>query len=129
MSSGLHDAEHEKFRELCALASSGGLTKDELAQLKAHLERCELCRERRSQYRALETRGFPALADSYAEIESSGSWDVAASWKRMRMRLRASETPGAMSGMSSANSSNWLERMRARLFGRKRSKKSAELLK
>ena len=118
MSSDLRDAEHEKFRELCALASSGGLTRDELAQLKAHLEKCEHCRERRSQYRALET----ALADSYAEIKGPGSWDIAASWNRLRAGLRADQAPGTMSGTSSANSSSWLERMRARLFGRKRSK-------
>src|ERR1700730_13643250 len=94
MSSDLHaNADHEKFRELCALAASGGLTADEAAELRAHLEKCPCCRDALRQYRALGTQGVPALAAQYSQPYESPAWDSAASWKKLLARLRADRAP------------------------------------
>jgi anti-sigma factor RsiW len=128
MSSDLHDdAEHGKFQELCALASSGGLTPKELAELKIHLERCASCRETLSQYRALGTRGFSVLADSYVQTQGVESCSSSGLWKRLLARLRADQAHAEKAqkpGMPS-----WLRRIRAHLFGTSQSKKSSGHLK
>src|SRR5580692_5689282 len=120
MSSGLRDdTEHGRFKEMCALAGMGALTADELAELKLHLEKCDVCREMQSQYRALGTQGLAALAGNYAEPHESQSWDDSASWKKLLARLRADQKPitKASENMGFARL-GWLRRIRARWFKR-----------
>ena len=45
--------DHDRFRELSALANAGALSSAELAELKGHLQSCEQCREVHDQYRLL----------------------------------------------------------------------------
>jgi len=125
MSSDLHaNADHEKFRELCALAASGGLTADEAAELKAHLEQCECCRERLAQYRALGTKGLPALAAGYSQLHESPAWDDSLSWKKLLARLCADRAPsGPPAEDKGASGPGLLRRIRANWFKRARSKK------
>src|SRR5277367_406467 len=128
MSSDLgDDTGHGRFREMCALAASGGLTADELTALKKHLEECEVCREMLSQYRVLGTQGLPMLAGSSPELQESHSWDDSASWKKLLARLRADEKPAVKITESAGTSRpGWLRRMRARWFTRtKRNKPSS----
>jgi anti-sigma factor RsiW len=123
MSSELHaDKRHEKFKELCALAASRGLTADESAELKSHLEKCEGCREILAQYRALGTRGFAALAARHSEHHDSQSWDKSDSWEKLLARLRDDRTPSAIKPAQRASVSirGWLGRIRARWFKRMR---------
>src|SRR5882757_9725748 len=118
MSSDLHaDKRHEKFKQLCALAASRGLTADESAELKSHLEKCEGCHEILSQYRALGTRGFAALAARHSEHHDSQSWDKSASWEKLLARLRDDQNrPSAIKPEESSSASvrGWLGRLRAR---------------
>jgi hypothetical protein len=104
---------------MCALAVTGALTADELAELKLHLEKCDVCRETLSQYRALGTEGLTALAGNYAEPHESQSWDDAASWKKLLARLRADQKP-AMKNPDHMGVARpgWLWRIRARWFRR-----------
>ena len=69
--------EHDKFKELCALAASGSLEPFELPELEAHLKHCEKCREVFRQYQILATQGIAILADAYMERQAQVGWDGA----------------------------------------------------
>jgi hypothetical protein len=125
MSSDLRDdTGHGRFREMCALAASGGLTADELAALKTHLQKCEICRETLSQYRVLGTQGLPVLAGSSPGLQESHPWDDSASWTKLIARLRADEKPAVKTTESVGTSRpGWLRRVSARWFTRTRRNK------
>ena len=73
----IHDGgeEHEKFKELCALAASGSLAPLELSELRVHLEHCDSCREAFAEYRTLNTEGIPMLAEGYLARPERIVWD------------------------------------------------------
>jgi len=70
--------EHEKYKELCALAASGSLAPLELSELRVHLEHCESCQEAFAQYRILTTEGIPTLAEGYLTRPERVIWDDSA---------------------------------------------------
>jgi hypothetical protein len=65
---------HEKFRELCALYSTGSLSELELADLREHIETCEKCRTVLAEYRQINRNLIPLLAEEERvdPISSSG---------------------------------------------------------
>jgi hypothetical protein len=69
---------HEKFLELCALATSGSLTDGEKRTLRGHLEVCGECREAMEQFEAVVDRVIPALAPALAREspEEDPSWST-----------------------------------------------------
>jgi hypothetical protein len=79
--------EHDIFKKRCALAASGSLAPAELSELRAHLERCEACREIFLQYRILTTRGMSSLADAYADRFEEAAWDGANIRERLLARV------------------------------------------
>jgi Putative zinc-finger len=79
--------EHDIFKKRCALAASGSLTPAELSELRAHLERCEECREIFLQYRILTTQGMSSLADVYGERFEEAAWDGANVRERLLARV------------------------------------------
>src|SRR5437899_687583 len=83
--------EHEKFKELCALAASGGITPLELSELRGHLEHCESCQEAFAQYRILATEGIPALAEGYLGRAEGVLWDDSAARERLRTSIRGQQ--------------------------------------
>lgn len=83
--------DHERFKELGALANSGTLTACEWSELKNHLQNCEECREIYSQYQILTVEGIPMLAARYGHREEQGNWDDAASRNRLFARVRAAK--------------------------------------
>jgi len=84
--------EHEKFRNLCALASSSALTASEAAELKAHLAVCEECREAVSEYGTLVKSGMPLLAARYGVAEEVQDWDDSKVGDRIFARIALQET-------------------------------------
>lgn len=56
---------HEHYAELCALFTSGSLTRQEEEQLSAHLFHCESCSRLLQTYCALAKTGVPLLAPLY----------------------------------------------------------------
>jgi hypothetical protein len=70
--------EHEKFKELCALAASGSVSPLELSELLVHLEHCDSCRETLAEYRILNTEGIPTLAEAYDARTERIVWDDSA---------------------------------------------------
>src|SRR5713226_4799961 len=79
---------HERFKELNALAISGTLTPLEWSELSSHLEYCEECREVAHQYHILATQGIPTIADTYTDRLGQGSWDEEAILKKLLARVR-----------------------------------------
>jgi hypothetical protein len=75
--------EHEKFKELCALAASGSLSPLELSELRVHLEHCDSCQEALAEYRILNTEGIPTLAEGYLARPEHIVWDDSAAREKM----------------------------------------------
>ena len=84
-------SEHEKFKELAALAYAGTLTADDWSELKSHLTICGECREAYNEYQTLVTEGIPILAASYTHHSEQGSWDGTATRKKLFARIRLAE--------------------------------------
>lgn len=85
--------EHEKFKELCALAASGTLSPLELSELQIHLEDCESCQEAFTQYQILNTEGIPTLADAHLARPERVVWDDSAARERLLSSIRTQQQP------------------------------------
>lgn len=83
--------EHEKFKELCALAASGSLSPLELSELRVHLKHCDFCQETLAEYRILNTEGIPALAESYLARPERIIWDDSAVRERLWSNILSPE--------------------------------------
>ncbi|MFI5097430.1 MAG: hypothetical protein ACHQT6_05595 [Candidatus Acidiferrales bacterium] len=83
--------EHDKFKELCALAASGSLEPSELLELQAHLKHCEQCREVFRQYQILTTQGITILADACMERQTQAGWDGALAREQLLARVWADQ--------------------------------------
>src|SRR5258706_4966885 len=55
---------HEEFLELCALSTSGELSKEEQEKLKDHLATCADCQQVLREYEAVADVGVPLLASA-----------------------------------------------------------------
>src|SRR5882757_6707324 len=93
--------EHEKYKELCALAASGSLAPLELSELRVHLEDCDACREVFSQYEILSTEGIPTLAEAYLARPERVIWDDSAARERLLTSIRTQPTPREEQGQTS----------------------------
>src|SRR6202023_2943971 len=66
---------HDRFRELCALYSSGSLTGQEVAQLNDHLAGCPECIELLREYSRMVRHSIPVLAEP-SEIAEVPKFDA-----------------------------------------------------
>jgi len=83
--------DHERFKELSALAHAGVLDSAELADLRSHLRSCGYCRESYDQYRALARTGIPELAAIRSDVHEKTAWDATATRKKLFARIREEE--------------------------------------
>jgi hypothetical protein len=83
--------EHEKYKELCALAASGSLAPLELSELRDHLEHCESCQEAFAQYQILTTEGMPTLAEGYLSRPERVLWDDSAVREKLWTSIRGQQ--------------------------------------
>jgi len=67
--------DHEKFRELCALAQANVLSYAEQLDLRAHLETCDSCRELCHQYKMIGEAGMDFLAGDSVPSDETQQWD------------------------------------------------------
>jgi hypothetical protein len=81
--------DHEKFKELAALANWGTLTNSEWSMLRGHYQTCEACRELYGQYLILIMEGMPLLATRDVNEKECGSWDDTATRRKLLDRVRA----------------------------------------
>jgi anti-sigma-K factor RskA len=63
---------HDKFLELCAISTSGDLTEEERADLRAHLTDCVECRQALKEFEATADIGMPLL---HTHVSRSDSWE------------------------------------------------------
>ena len=83
--------DHERFKELSALAQAGELDSAELDELRSHLRLCRQCREMYDQYRALTRAGIPELAATHSDVQEKTSWDPASTRRKLFARIREEE--------------------------------------
>jgi TolA-binding protein len=67
--------DHQKFKELAALAQRGALNDTERLELSRHLRGCASCREASAEYSLIGTQGMPMLAAFYSQSDGAGDWD------------------------------------------------------
>jgi hypothetical protein len=87
---GLND--HQKFKELAALAQGRVLTVSERIELKRHLQLCEACRAVYREYSLLSSEGMAFLAADCGHVSEAEAWDYRAAQNGLSSRIRESET-------------------------------------
>src|SRR6266481_7629900 len=83
--------DHQKFKELAALAGGRGLTVSEQIELKRHLQLREACREIYREYSLLSSEGMAFLAADYGHVSEAEAWDYRAARDQLSARIRESE--------------------------------------
>ncbi len=83
--------DHERFKELSALAHAGTLNSAELADLRSHLQFCGHCREVYDQYLVLAQVGMPELAAVHSDVQEQKAWESNATRRKLIARIRAEE--------------------------------------
>src|ERR1700739_2986127 len=91
--------EHERLKELCALAQTGSLTFREKVDLELRLETCGTCRELRDQYAAIGTEGMAFLSLDQPLIDQAEGWDNSTARERLFSSLRKQSSPKVLSIM------------------------------
>lgn len=81
--------DHQKFKELAALAHRGALTDDERLALSRHLEFCISCRQAYAEYSLLSREGMPFLAATYGHGDEVQDWDDRAVRNKLLARVRS----------------------------------------
>jgi len=91
----MHESErlndHQKFKELAALAQARGLTVSEQIELKRHLELCEACRVIAAEYSLVGSQGMVFLAAECGHVPEADAWDSRAARGELSWRVRESE--------------------------------------
>lgn len=83
--------EHERYSELCALFTAGGLSDAEQSELNVHLLRCPACAKLLRAYRATARSAMPMLAPLAAEpAQEQKPWSVENAKKQLLNRIEAS---------------------------------------
>jgi hypothetical protein len=86
--------DHQKFRELSALAQGGMLSSGEREELESHLQGCASCREIFDEYSLISTEGMPLLGAHYCQSEECESWDDRSALHQLLSRVRETARPG-----------------------------------
>jgi hypothetical protein len=80
--------DHQKFKELAALAHGHGLTANERMELSCHLEICGACRAIAEEYSLLGSEGMAFLAADYGHVPEAEGWDDRAARNELFARIR-----------------------------------------
>lgn len=86
--------DHQKFKELAALAQRGALSSNERLELSGHLRVCDSCREAYAEYSLISREGMPFLAAAYGHFDESDGWDERPVRNRLLGRIRDTESLG-----------------------------------
>jgi hypothetical protein len=90
-----HTEPHDEFLELCAVSTSGQLTREEQKRLEEHLVVCASCRQAVKQYEALVAHAIPAMAadEVPADLEPGPSWSRERAEASLFDRIAQEENP------------------------------------
>jgi hypothetical protein len=80
--------DHERFKELCALAQSKSLSVREQLELDLHLQACGSCREVYEEYCAIGAAGMAFLSAEDALPKQARRWDNRAARERLFASIR-----------------------------------------
>jgi hypothetical protein len=80
--------DHQKFKELAALARAGALSDIERQELRRHLPVCASCREAYAEYSLINAKGMPFLAAVYGQNDETEDWDDRPARARLLARVR-----------------------------------------
>ena len=105
--------DHQKFKELAALAQRGALSDHERMHLNRHLRVCDSCQQAYAEYALISAKGMPFLAAAYGQRDEGLDWDDRAVRSKLLARVRGAE----QSSSSSAKAAEVL-RMPGRFFAR-----------
>jgi hypothetical protein len=85
--------DHEYFKELCAVATSGSLTDGESKELRMHLGACDQCRKLMQEYRELTRTGIAMLMPEVNEehLATEESWSSSVAKQALFARIAAEE--------------------------------------
>jgi len=83
--------DHQKFKELAALAQGRGLTVSERIELERHLQLCEACRAIYREYSLLSSEGMAFLVADYGHVPEAEAWDYRDAREQLSSRIRESE--------------------------------------
>src|SRR5258708_3815144 len=86
--------DHQKFKELGALAQGGECSDSDWLELKRHLQACGSCREAYSEYSLIAKEGMPFLAAACGYTPECKNWDEGAAWSELLSRIQEAEQPG-----------------------------------
>ena len=67
--------DHERYEELCALATARALTPAESAMLLEHLDECGQCSHHFDEYQSLASEGIPMLSKFRKQTLETSSFD------------------------------------------------------
>jgi hypothetical protein len=84
--------DHEKFKELCALAQADALSHAERLELMAHLETCEDCRQLFDQYSMIGEAGMEFLAGDFVPSQEAARWDSRQASQRLSDAIEREKT-------------------------------------
>jgi len=83
--------DHQKFKELAALARGCGLTISERIELKRHLDLCEACRTISREYALLSSQGMDFLAADFGQVLEAETWDYRAVQNDLALQVQEFE--------------------------------------
>lgn len=108
--------DHQKFKELAALAQRGTLTASERLALDRHLSLCPACQDAHAEYSVLSAEAMPLLAAAYGHADPSEDWDERPVRSRLLNRIEATEEFGSGPDSGNDDAKAKILPMRRRLF-------------
>jgi hypothetical protein len=90
--------DHQKFKQLCALAQRKELSTPERLELNCHLQVCDSCRQVYQEYSLIAEQGMPFLAAALSPAQEFDSRDQRVARNRLFSSIRetdARDTEGA----------------------------------
>jgi len=89
--------EHQKFKQIAALAQRGALSDFERMELNRHLGVCHSCQEAYEEYALISAKGMPFLAATFDHNDASEDWDNRAVRNRLMARVQDEDTSSEFS--------------------------------
>src|ERR1035441_8069294 len=106
--------DHQKFKELAALAQGRALTVSERIELNHHLRVCEACCVIAGEYSLLSLEGMAYLAADCGQVSEAEAWDYWTAQNELSSRIRESGRAASVQApQRRASRASWIWNARA----------------